>query len=56
LQPPRKLANKKETKYYWPSEKKPLFVVFVYEMEIPVEPEEVEVKIDLSAMYQEEKK
>jgi hypothetical protein len=53
VQPPRRLAIAKERKYYYPSEKKPLWVVFRYELEVPKEPEDVEVKIDLTELFEE---
>lgn len=51
IEPPRKLSTKKEVKYFYPNAKTPLFLVFEYEMEIPVLVEEVEVKIDNSNLF-----
>jgi hypothetical protein len=52
ITPPRKLAAKSGVKFFYPSEKKPLFVAFKYEMEVPVDPEEAKVNVDLTDLFE----
>jgi len=51
IEAPRKLAEKSEQKFYYPSAVAPLFVAFKYEMEVLKEAPEVEVNIDLTELF-----
>jgi hypothetical protein len=56
IHPPRKLSTKREVRLHYPSDAKPLFTIFKYEMEVAVDPVEAEEKIDLTKMFTEDKK